>query len=310
MKTRFVVPTDPAAVQGWAADFVQRYGLPPIAGGETSTVTPETPAAPAAAPEATPAATPAAGEPAATPAAGEGASPAAEAPPAWAQSLIDGMETLMPPAPVDPLAVELGLVPAPAQPLPGQPGHDPSQTGSAAGQPQTGALPTPDPASPASGAAPQQVPGEEAVNQLIDSRAREVAATLLKEQVVPYFRQQEGTRRRTETQSLLDDYPELKDPAKGNALVAQAKAWAQETLGDASKASEPGFLEITHLAMRQMAANEAAKAGAGAPGASGGEVPLEGAGASGAQPAAQTQEQRAQAIVDAKPGGGLSSIWV
>lgn len=305
MKTRFVVPTDSSAVQGWAADHAALYGMPPIAGGETPTVTPEAPAAPPA----TPAATPAPGEPAATPAAGEGAAPAAEAPPAWAQSLIDGMETLMPPAPVDPLAVELGLVPAPAQPLPGQPGYDPSQMAPAAGQPQNGALPTPDPAMPAPGAAPQQIPGEEAVNQLIDSRAREVAATLLKEQVVPYFQQQEGTRRRTETQSLLDDYPELKDPAKGNALVAQARAWAQETLGDASKASEPGFLEITHLAMRQMAANEAAK-GAGAPGAPGGEVPIEGAGASGAQPAAQTDEQRAQAIVDAKPGGGLSSVWV
>jgi len=155
-------------------------------------------------------------------------------------------------------------------------------------------------------------PQTAAVDQYIDQRAKEVASRMLQENVAPYFQQQQQANRRRETQGLLDDYPELKDPAKGQALVAQARAWAQETLGDPSYAGDPGYLETVHLAMKGLEATRAQQPGQPGqqPGAAGGgEVPIEGG--SGAQPAAAPQStELAQRIVDAKPGGGLSSLWV
>lgn len=333
MTTRSVVPSEPGAIRAWAADFKVKHGFAPIAGGETpggAVATPPapTPAAPAATPApAAPEQTPAPGQPAAPagdgsqtqqPGAPEGQqAPQADATPEWAQKLLDGMDQLAPPAQVDPLAVELGIVPEPPPPLPGQPGYDPSQAGPAAGQGPQG---VPQQQSPA--ALPgQQVPGVPGqpqqpgvdpqtalVEQYIDQRAEEVATRMLQERVAPFFQQQEVTRRRTESQALLDDYPELKDPAKGQALVAQARAWAQETLGDARFAGEPGYLEVVHLAMKGLEAQGQAPGQAPAPGS--GEVPIEGG--SGAQPPAATTEstELAQRIVDAKPGGGLSNLWV
>jgi hypothetical protein len=190
----------------------------------------------------------------------------------------------------------------PGQPqagLPGQP-HDP--TGQGAVDPQT-----------------------EIVERYIDQRANEVAERLIGERVTPLFQQQEAARRRAESQSLLDDYGELKDPAKSQALVAQARAWAGETLGDPRFAGEPGYLETVHLAMKGLEFGKLVQEGkitlpegvaaplaaaAGTPSGSGSEVPIEGGG--GAQPASPTPEstQRAQAIVDAGPAGGLNDMWV
>ncbi len=311
-----------------------------FAGGEhpggAATATPPAPAAPEA-PAAQPAQQPAGGQPAAPADPGaaqqpaEGQAPAAEMP-QYAQDLFSRMDQLLPPAQVDPLAVELGLVPAPAQPLPGQQGYDPSQQfGQPAGPGQPGALPqqpqalpgqpqTPD---PGQGAVDPQT---EIVERYIEQRANEAAEKLIGEKVTPLFQQQEAARRRAESQSLLDDYGELKDPAKSQALVAQARAWAGETLGDPRFAAEPGYLETVHLAMKGLELGQLVQEGkitlpegvsaplaaAAAPGVQpgSGEVPIEGPG--GAQPGSPTPEstQRAQAIVDAGPAGGLNSLWV
>jgi len=249
------------------------------------------------------------------------------------------MDQLVPPAQVDPLAVELGLVPPPPQPLPGQQGLDPSQQfGQPAGPGQPGALPQQQPPAalpgqPQTGIPGQQVPDgqgldpqTEMVERFIDQRAEEVAQSMFDQRVAPLFQQQEAARRRSESQALVDDYPELKDTARSQALVAQARAWAGETLGDQRLAAEPGYLETVHLAMKGLELGKlvqegkitlpegvqaplAAPAAAGAPGG-GGEVPIEGGG--GAQPASPTPEstQRAQAIVDAGPAGGLNDLWV
>ena len=132
---------------------------------------------------------------------------------------------------------------------------------------------------------------------------------MLHERVTPFFQQQEATRRRTESAALLDDYPELKEPAKGQALVAQARAWARETLGNEAFASEPGFLEVVHLAMKGLGTAQQPGVTPPQPGGNG-EVPIEGGG--GGQPQSPTPQstELAQAIVDAKPGGGLNSLWV
>lgn len=338
MRTRSVVPNEPGAIRAWAADFKAKHGFAPIAGGETPGAAVATPPAPApASPAPTPAPAPAAPAqtpaPVPTPAPGQPATPApgaapqpgapegqqapqADATPEWAQKLLDGMDQLAPPAQVDPLAVELGLVPPPPQPLPGQPGYDPSQAGPAAGRVPQGA-PQQQPPAALPGQQVPPVPGQPQpgvdpetalVEQYIDQRAEEVATRMLQERVAPLFQQQEVTRRRTESQALLDDYPELKDPAKGQALVAQARAWAQETLGDPRFAGEPGYLEVVHLAMKGLEAQGQAPGQTPAPGS--GEVPIEGG--SGAQPPAATTEstELAQRIVDAKPGGGLSNLWV
>lgn len=327
MKSKAVVPRDPSVVQGWAERLGAEHGFPIFAGGETVVTDPAAPA-PAVAPQATPAPAvpavpavvpdPAAQQPPpSAPGAPPAAAPPAEPTPDWAQKLIDGIDQLAPPAPVDPLAVELGFVPAPPQPFPGQPGYDPSQQGPAAGQVPQGALQQQVPAAlPGQPQQPAGVPGQPqpddptaAVNALIDERARQQAQELIQQSVVPFFQGQELNRRRSEAQALLNDYPELKDPAKGNALFNQARTWAQETLGDPRFAQEPGYLETVHLAMKGLGA---APAGAvpPAPGTPGsGEVPIEGAG--GAQPIAPTSEstQLAQAIVDARPGGGLNDLW-
>lgn len=330
MRTQFVVPTNAQAIDAWASDFKERYGVPPIAGGETPTATPTPPAPPAAAPQPAPAtaatpppaAAPAAvppGQPAApaAPADPAAAAPAAEPMPGFAKTLLERMDELAPPAQVDPLAVELGFAPPPPQPLPGQPGFDPSQAGAAAGQsqpgvprpPQPAALPgqgpAPMPGTPGMGAQPGQSP-DEFVEQLIDGRAGQVAERLFQERVAPLFQQQAAVTRRTEGAALLEDYPELQEPGKQAALLAQAQAWGQEVLGTRDVAREPGFLEVVHLAMKGL---EGAKGQQpAAPG--GGEVPIEGGGAASPTPVATQPEQIAQAIVDAKSGGGLDPLWL
>lgn len=349
MSKHAVIPSEPAALQGWITDFKNTHGMAPFAGGETPGGVATAPPPPAPAPE-QPAAQPA--QQPAAPAGGQPAAPAdpnaapaqgAQAPgaemPEFAQDLFNRMDQLLPPAQVDPLAVELGLVPAPAQPLPGQQGYDPSQQfGQPAGPGQPGALPQQPqalPGQPQAGVPGQQPdpngqgavdPQTELVERYIEQRAAEAAEKLIGEKVTPLFQQQEAARRRAESQSLLDDYGELKDPAKSQALVAQARAWAGETLGDPRYAAEPGYLETVHLAMKGLelgklvqegkitlpegvSAPLAAPAAPGAPAGSG-EVPIEGPG--GAQPGSPTPEstQRAQAIVEAGPAAGLNNLWV
>lgn len=300
MTTKFAVPTDPAKIHTWSENFKVLYGMPPIAGGETPTETPPTPAPPTQpAPDPTPA--PDEG----TPPPEVAAQPAADSTPEWAQKLLDGMDQLAPPAQVDPLAVELGLAPEPPQPLPGQPGFDPSQAGPPAGQPEPGTLPPGQAAVPDSQSQPAD-PQTELVSQYIDKRAEQVAERMLQERVAPYFQHQEQNRRRDEGQAFVDDYPELKDPDKWNALRTQARAWGQQTIGNPAVADEPGFLEVVHLAMKGL---EAAQNGQ-QPGAAGsGEVPIEGGGGAQPGPTQTNSDELAQRIVDAKPGGNLDPIW-
>ncbi len=318
MNPRYVVPTDPSVVHTWAERYTETHGIPPFAGGEA-----QAPAAPAAAPAApaAPAGAPAAPTQApAAPAAPEGApqAPAAEPMPDYAKQLLERMDSLAPPAQVDPLAVELGLAPMPSQPLPGQPGFDPyAQQGQAAGQPQPGGFQQPGQAALPGQAQPAGVPGQpvdeqtQYVNQLIDDRAAAIAERMLHERVTPYFQQNEMNRRRTEGQGLVEDYPVLRDPGASSALVEQAKAWGQEVLGNPAVAAEPGFLELTYLAQKGLEAHQkevAAAAAAG--GAGGGEVPVEGAGAAAPGTAVTPATQAAQDIKAAKAGGGLSSAWI
>lgn len=322
MTNRRVVPNEASAVQTFASDFMERYGLPPFAGGENPgggapAATPPAPAAPAAEPAAPAAAAPAAVAPGGEPAAPGAAAPAAaQDPPDWGQRLLDGMERLAPPAQVDPLAVELGLVPPPAQSPAAPQGYDPAQMGPAAGLPQ-GALQQPQAVQPGQvpvvpGQQPQ--PGSpqaemEAVNRLIEDKAQQVSERMIQERVMPRFQENRVADKRREMQALIDDYPELRDQAKQEALIARARTWATETLGNPAAAGEPGYLETTHLAMKGLEAAEAAKAAA-AGNPVPGEVPIEGGGPGGAGAVPQTSEQRAQAIVEAKPGGGLSDVWI
>jgi hypothetical protein len=139
-----------------------------------------------------------------------------------------------------------------------------------------------------------------------------VVDQVLQQSLMPYLQQQEVTRRRSEGQALLDDYPELKDPSRASEVVSQAKAWAKETLGDERYAAEPGYLETVLLAMKGMEATRQQVPQAGAQGqqqpGSGG-VPLEGGGGVNPAPATDQSTQLAEAIVAAKPGGGLNDLW-
>lgn len=257
---------------------------------------------------------------------GQPADPAAggDDTPQWAQRLLAGMDQLQGPPQMDPLAAELfGF----GQPQAGIPGVDPAQ---AAQQGQQG-VPQQQPGFP-QGLLPGQQPGvvdpaaqgqpgaaglspeHEAVLRMIDERAQAVAADQLQKQVLPILQQQESLRQRGEWQQLFEDYPEIKDPNRFNAVVNQAKAWAAETLGDASKVREPGYFETVLLAMKgheltRQAQQQAQPGQQQAPGAAG-EVPIEGAGGGNPGGAVPQQTELAQQIVDAGPGGGLNSLWV
>lgn len=308
MKGFFAVPADPAAAREWANDFEARHGMSPIAGGETPTPV-ETPPAPAPAPE--PAPTPA---PDPAPQPGQEPAATAEPAPAWAGELLERMDSLAPPAPADPLLYDLGLAPEPA-PLPGQPGPSPyqQQPGPAEGQPQAPQFQQPPAALPGQQQTAQPQPGDpqtELVQRFIDERATQVAEQMIADRVTPLLQQQEVNRRRGEAQSLVDDYPELKDPARAQAVIARTRAWAQETLGDARFASEPGYIETVLLAMKgeEVLGKNVQPQAAAQPG--NGEVPIEGPGGGNPAPAVPQSTQLAQEIVDAKPGGGLNSLWV
>lgn len=334
------VPTNPAALSTWATDFEARHGVPPMAGGETfgagvaAVATPPAPApapAPAAAPAAAqpaPAATPAptpgapdpaAAQPGAAPVApgGEGAA-AAPTPPDWAQTLIERMDEIAPPV-IDPLAAELFGQPTPAapqQPAPG--GFSPEQL-AAAQAAGLGLPPTPQampavpplagqPAVPPQGV-PQGAPGDERafVDQLIDQRAEQVAQRMIRERVDPYIAGQEVQRRRAEAVALTQDYPEFRDPAYQSSISQRARGWAQQILGSPEAAGEPGFLELCHLAAKQLEAMQQERPAVPAPG---GEVPIETPGGGNPGSAVPQPDQMAANIVAASPGRGLSKIWV
>lgn len=343
MKDTFAVPHDPAAISGWAESFKERFGVVPIAGGETpggaAAVAPQqqAPAAPAPPPAqpAAPAQPDAAQQqpqapqpPAGQQPQGQQVDPAAggqpvEPTPDWAQKLIEGMDRLAPPAQMDPLAVELGLVPAPAQPFPGQQPVPPAQPGQAAGQPFVGGVPqqqagqpagpvAPQPGMPAAGQVPGQDPTEDLVNRLIDDRARGVVDGVLQQQLLPYLQQQEQQRQYQEMQALREDYPQMQDPQFASGVVALARQWARETLGDERFASNPGYLETVLRAkmygdgqpQQQPQAQQQGQQGA-AP-----QVPIEGGGGANPTPAMSDSTKIAQEIVDAKRGGGLNELWV
>lgn len=327
MSKRFVVPKDPAVIHGWARDFAAQYGLPPIAGGETPGAAPAaTPPAPQPQAAAPPAQTPPPSQPAAPaqpggeqPQQGAEGAQVPDAAPDWAKPLLERIDAFAPQAPavVDPLAVELGLAPAPPQPLPGQPGFDPSQAGQAAGQPQPGMLPPqlggppavqPQlPGQPQAPGQPQGDPTEELVNRLIDERARGVVDSVMQQSVVPYLQAQEIAQERREIVELREDWPELKDPNRASEVVAQARAWAAETLGNPAYAAKPGYLETVFLAMKQL---ESAKGGQPAAPANGsGETPIEGGGGVNPAPAQTDSAQLAEQIVSAGGGGGLDPMW-
>lgn len=308
-------------------NFAASYGLPLIAGGENpgggpAVATPPAPAAPAAP---APAAQPAAPAPPAAPAQpgvapGAPGTPAAPVDPIVAlqqgqQGILERLDELAPPAPVDPLAVELGLV-APPQPLPGQPVDPAQQQPPAAGQPQQPGAPQQPGISTPPGLQvdvndPQQLAQLQAVEGFIEARAKTVAESMLNEKFTPFMQQQERTRKQGEAQQVVAQNPRLQDPAWRDKVFSQARQWAREVTGSEQAAGEPGWIEMTHLAMQGLELSAAAAPGGAQPGVQpgGGEVPIEGGG--GAQPqAAQTDSQKiAQEIVAAKPGGGLNSFW-
>lgn len=312
---RLPVPSNPSALSAWANDFEARFGIPPIAGGETTTVAPPSPAAAPATPTAQPAGTPAApaapAEPAApaTPpaAAAPAGEPAAPDRPPWADDLFSRMDQLAPPQQVDPLAVDLGLVDAPLPPF----GQDPSQAAPMAPQAQPGFPPSGQAQpGPADGLPGQPLPGQPGENELIqryiDERAATAAQRIIEERVNPILQGQAADRRRSEGAALTKDYPELKDPARANAVVQGARQWSQAIFGTPDAAGEPGFVEMYLLASKAMESAEgAAPAVPGQP-----EVPIETPGA--ASPGAPTtpENELVQRIKSAGPGGNLPSILV
>ncbi len=309
----------------WIADHIASVGLPPFAGGETAVAAPAATApppapAPAPAPAAVPAPAPAAavpppGQPPAAvppapqpgdPAAPAPAEPAAAEPPPWAQTILQRFDQLAPPQP-DPMMVELGLAPPPP---PGQPPVNPSQV-APQGQPQYQGQPAM-PGQPQPGQGLSEV---ELVQQMIDDRAQQQAERLIEERVTPLFAQQDVNRRRGELQSLQTDFPELAQPQAMQSLFQRAQSWSTTLFGNPNAAREPGFLEICHLANKQLEAAQAAGAAAPAPVVPGqpglnGEVPVEAPGA--ATPGApQTPEQQlVSGIMAEKRGGGLDPMWV
>ncbi len=306
------VPTDVADVRSFAENFRARYGVAPIAGGEHMVgAPPPAPAAPAAPDPAAPSPAPAPDPAAAAPAPGQPAAP--EAAPgvpmteATAQQLLARFDEIGPAAPPDPIGVELGLM----QPAPAMPGQPQGQPGAVPLPGQQGAPQVPVP--------PQQQPGAQlpvgspeeqaAIDRYVETRARQVAEAMFEEQISPKFARMEADRRRGETESLVADHPELQDRGTAEQLLSRARNWATQ-LGTPELAREPGFLELTLLAGKQMAAAQAAGAQVPVvPTPGNGEVPIEQPGPAAPAGAAAGIQDPGQRIVEAGKGHGLSSVF-
>jgi hypothetical protein len=265
---------------------------------------------------------PVAGQPAAAQP-GAAAAQAQPGAPDYVQVLLDRMDEIDPPA-LDPLAAELFGQPAqpPAMPGAGQQQLTPEQFAAAqatglapqSGYPQATPGQVPQAGQPAVPPTPG-LPGQPAVppaneqeyvDRLIDQRAQAVAQRMIDQRVNPYIQTQEANRRRSEAIALTQDYPEFRDPAYQSRIAQTARGWAQQILGSSEAAGEPGFLELCHLATKQLAAQQQETPAATASGA---EVPIEAPGGANPGGAASPTDQLAAGIVAASPGRGLSPIW-
>lgn len=297
------LPQDVLGLHAWATEYQATYGLPPMAGGDTPDTTQQPTGDPAAAaPPPTPL-TPdpgAAGDAGAEAATG-GDQPQGEIPP-WAQTLSARMddvagriEDIAPQQPAGPGLVDLlgGADPAQAQ--------QNGQQAQEAPQAQNGEQGLP--ADELGGEGPSQ---QEIIQQYIDSRAKDAAREMLQ----PYVQSQEASRIRDEGFELLENYPELRDNEAANTLMGQAQQTAQD-LGIPGAVREPGFLELVHLAGRQLAAQRSeTPAGAGdqQQQAQPGGVQLESGNGANPGPAGAQSDDLASRIVSAG-GSGLGSFW-
>lgn len=275
--------------------FEGEHGLPPFAGCETAPAAAAPPAEPA--PPAAPApAAPAGAEPAAT--------PAGEPSTSELLSILDERLPAPPPPGPSELEIELGLAPAPQAPTSPPPqaaGLGPE----AYPQAQPGVQQYQQPQDRATAEA-------EAIARMIDDRAREQAEAMISARLDPVLQQQAENQRRQEGEGLLEDYPELKEPGAGQNLLSSAQRWAGTIFSTNPAASqnpalieaiarEPGFLELVHLAGRQLAS---ARSETPVPGANG-EVPIEQPGPASPGIPVSDQQNIVQGIVAAKKGGGL-----
>jgi hypothetical protein len=223
------------------------------------------------------------------------------------------MDEIAPPA-IDPLAAELFGQPTPTAPQAQPQGYTPDQLAAAQaaglGLPQGAPQAMPGvPPQAGQPVVPPQAPGDERafVDQLIDQRAEQVAQRMIRERVDPYIAGQETQRRRNEAIALTQDYPEFRDPAYQSSISQRARGWAQQILGSPEAAGEPGFLELCHLAAKQLEAMQQETPAAPGPG---GEVPIEIPGGGNPGSAVPQPDQMAAGIVAASPGRGLSKLWV
>lgn len=285
---RTAVPTDVEHVASFTEDFRERYGVAPIAGGETIPTEPAPPTEPAE--QAPP----------------QEADPAAPMSEATAQQLIARFDQMGPVEPPDPFLTDLGLV-APPPAMPGQPQAQPGAQPPPGQfeQPQAPGLPQ-QPGAPLPG--PQQE--REAIQNWIDERATAKAEELIEQRINPRFEQAETDRRRAEIEGFIADNPELQDPQKAGRLMATAKNWSRQLSGSEDLAREPGFLELTYRANRDIIASQAraAQQPPAQPGPNG-EVPIEQPGPA-APAGANGQVDKAQAIVEAGKGHGLNPIFL
>jgi hypothetical protein len=178
---------------------------------------------------------------------------------------------------VDPLAVELGMVPAPAPYPQAQVPQAPEQQVAPWSVPQGPGVPPatqqqPLPAGfplgqqpPQPGQQPQQPqpgqPGAPSDAELVQAMIQQEAQRAAQATYEPILQRQEAQRRRSEGAALLEDYPDLRDPSRAQALLARSRDWAAQ-LGAPAMAGEPGFVELVYHAANSIAQAQAAAAAA------------------------------------------------
>lgn len=256
----------------WAERYEATYGLPPMAGAET--------------PEPT---TPDEGTTATAEPGTDGGSNGNE-PPEYIQQLTSRM---------DEVASRLEDI-QPAQQAPGLVDLLASTNEQENGQPTPPQTPEPqEQAQPESEDGPDEA-------KLIEQYLQAEIQKGTQEAIRPLIQRQEEQRIRDEAQDFLEDYPEIReDPQTQQQLLSNAQRMAQE-LGTPDAAREPRFLELVHLASRQLAAQANPENPEG--GGDQQQVALEPGGGTNPGPAGNTNDDRAAAIVGAK-GHGLNSFW-